>query len=268
MLNTILTKTLKIMGCALEIREDAVEFAERMKRYPSPTPGVIFNYVGEHTKDLNEIYKTFIHYYALLRHMAEKDHERDLSIKLSQFGNYPYFVWRLVEEILHKKRVVWIDAEEYNHARGQLLAAKNLADRFYNKAYNFCPVGLTIQLKSDRYFEDATACFGRGIKVRLCKGAYPSKIKNDRLIVRALKVAEEYEVWLKAKVTKPNLLEIATIKDIDLVMIALERKLPLQLLYGWHKKFIEYPYGVKIYTPFGNNWWPYVIRRIKEKVRK
>lgn len=268
MLNIILAKTLKAMGYALETREEAIEFAERIKRYPSPAPGIIFNYVGEHTKDFNEIYKTFIHYYILLQHTAIENHERGLSIKPSQFGDYPYFISRLVEEMLHKRRVVWIDAEEYNKAGEQLRMVKYLANKFYNKAYTFCPVGLTIQLKSDTYLEDAKACFGEGIKVRLCKGAYPSKIEKYELITRAKEVVSEYDIRLTIKAAKPNLLEIATIGDIDLVMLALSQKLPLQLLYGWHKKFIEYPYGVKIYTPFGNNWWPYIARRIKKRVRR
>lgn len=263
MLNKILTKTLKTLGYALETREEALEFAEYMKcSYLSSKPGIIFNYVGEHTHDFNEIYRTFIHYYALLQHIAEGGHERDLSIKMSQFLDYPYFIGRLVKEMLYKKRVIWIDGEEYDKAEGQLIMAKYLAERFSNKAYAFCPVGLTIQLKSNTYFEDAKACFEKGIKVRLCKGAYPSKIKKEELIIRAERIIRG------GKTAKSNLLEIATTEDIDLVMIAFEHKLPLQLLYGWHKKFIEYPYGVKIYTPFGHNWWPYIVRRIKEKAKR
>lgn len=267
MLNKILTKLLKVGEYALETREEAIEFAERMKcSHYSPTPGIIFNYVGEHARDFNEIYRTFIHYYVLLQHIAEGGHERDLSVKPSQFGDYPYFIGRLVEEILYKKRIIWIDAEEYNNARGQLGMAGYLADKFYNKAYKFCPVGLTIQLKSNTYFEDARTCFEKGIKVRLCKGAYPSKIRKDDLIIRAAEVVEEYAGQLEIGVVKSNLLEIATTKDMDLVKLALREKLPLQLLYGWHKRFIEYPYGVKVYVPFGNNWWPYIVRRMKGKV--
>jgi len=126
--------------------------------------------------------------------------------------------------------------------------------------------------RQNTYLEDARACFENGIKVRLCKGAYPSKIKNDDLMVRAEQVLDEYvmqlEIPLEGKVSKFNLLEIATMKDIDLVKLALKEKLPLQLLYGWHKEFIEYPYGVKIYTAFGNNWRPYIARRLREKVSK
>jgi hypothetical protein len=275
MLNTILTKTLKAAGRALETRKEAIEFAERIERERrySPTPGIIFNYIGEHAKDFNAIYKTFIHYYILLQHTAEESHERDISIKISQFGNYPYFISRLVEEMLTKKRRLWIDAEEYEKAEGQLIMARHLADRFYNKAFNFCPVGLTIQLKSNTYLEDAKACFGEGMKVRLCKGAYPSKIEKCELMTRAKEVVSAYDTRLTdaqftIKAAKPNLLEIATTGDINLVMLALEHKLPLQLLYGWHEKFIEYPYGVKIYTPFGNNWGPYIVRRIKEKANR
>lgn len=268
MLNKVLTKTLKAMGYALETREEAIEFAERMKRYPSPIPGVIFNYIGEHVKDFNEIYKTFIHYYTLLRHIAEEGHERGLSIKISQFLDYPYFIGRLVKEMSHKRKMLWIDAEEYDKAEGQLIMARYLAERLYNKAYKFCPVGLTIQLRSNTHFRDVKNCFSRGIKVRLCKGAYPSKITKEELIESAERVVREYNMELKGGIAKLNQLEIATIGDIDLVMLALEHKLPIQLLYGWHKKFIEHPYGVKIYTSFGNNWWPYMVRRIKEKVRK
>jgi proline dehydrogenase len=56
-------------------------------------------------------------------------------------------------------------------------------------------------------------------------------------------------------------------RDMDLVMLAIKHELPLQVLYGWHKKFLDYPYKLRIYIPFGTDWWPYIKRRIKEGIK-
>ncbi len=97
--------------------------------------------------------------------------------------------------------------------------------------------------------------------VRICKGAYTSnEYTNSVLLSRAERIV------LLHKSYGGGLLEIATIKNLDLIMLALENELPVQLLYGFHKKFMDYPFIKKVYLPFGTHWMPYIMRRLKERI--
>jgi len=258
MFNKILAKTLKLIGYVLETIEEALEFAEKVNKSKA---GIIFNCIGEHTKNPKQIYQSFSHYCKLLQC------DKDISIKLSQFemqqksafSKHSYLIHALAKETALKKRMLWIDAEEYNKSSEQLMVAIQLAEKFGKDS--FCPIGLTIQLRADNCISDAVECFKRGIKVRLCEGAYPKKQSDPTSSLYAVRT-----IAMQSK--SKGLLEVATMRNIKLVMLAIEYKLPLQILYGWHKRFLDYPYKLTIYVPFGTHWWPYIKRRIREKISK
>jgi len=263
MFNYFLTKILRALRYVLETEEQALLFhwglAEKV--------GVIYNYVGEHAKKSKDIYQSFIQYCRLIEYLNNRleystDLNEHISIKLSQFGTHRYLVDRLAER-MPKKCTLWIDAEGYDECHNQFSIARQIAKK------SECGVGLTIQLKSEWCLNDVIKCFKEGIKVRLCKGAYPKKGMTDFEALR--KVREVIKLYKKMTEGHDGhdghdcILEIATIKDMDLVMLAVENELPLQVLYGWHKKFFNHPYGVTVYVPFGNRWLPYIKRRIRGK---
>jgi proline dehydrogenase len=43
------------------------------------------------------------------------------------------------------------------------------------------------------------------------------------------------------------------------------------MLYGvrvdYQKELVKAGYKLRLYLPYGNDWWPYVIRRVGEKPR-
>lgn len=258
MFNYLLTKILKIAGYVLETREEAIIFAGEM-RMKTPTPSIIFNHVGEHAKDSKQAYQSFSHYNALLQHIDRLNGH--ISVKPSQFGKHRYLIDLLAFAMSEKKRMLWIDAEEYNKSPDQLAIAIRLTEKLGEGS--FCPIGLTIQLRADNCVRYAMECFENGIRVRLCKGAYPKKQKRSELLNLAQIIIEGHKCYMKK--TEENLLEIATIKDMDLAVLATEHRLPLQVLYGWHEEFLDHLYGATIYVPFGNRWWPYIKRRIRGK---
>jgi len=257
MFNKILTKILKKTGYVLETKYEAFEFATDT-RILKPEPTVIYNYIGEHNTKLKKIYETFYIYYSLLKVIptaSDKNSsitKRELSIKPSQFGAHYDLISVFAEEMKDKNSTLWIDAEDYYLSESQLILAERLSS-----SYGPSSIGLTVQLKSNHYFDDAKRCLENGIKVRLCKGAYLNSMSGRHsLINRAERIIRE---------DSKGLVEIATMRDANLVMLAIRNKLPLQTLYGWHKKFLDHPYTLKIYVPFGTDWWPYIKRRIKEK---
>ena len=240
MLNTQLTKILKIFSNRiLETREEALKTIIIKER-------CVINYIGEHSKSLEDELQALFHYiYLFCRGYS-------ISIKPSQFRS----TW-WIDEITNienkpPRPMLWIDAEEYCESKKQLEIAVQLK--------KFCDVGLCIQLKSPSFLEDVAKCIDNNIHIRLCKGAYKPKrgINRKELLTNA-----ELAIEICEEADKFYLLEIATIKDYDLVLLAMKYGLVLQLLYGWDGEFKDYPYGTRIYIPFGTHWMPYILRRLR-----
>lgn len=223
---------------------------------------VIFNYIGENTTRQKGIYKAMVNYYSVLKIIRDGS-KREISIKPSQFNYNMILLKHLARDVNIKRSVLWIDAEEYDQAKRQFRLALDLSS-FLSSGTGDDPIppnsiGLCIQLKNPNCEKFARRCFDKNIKVRLCKGAYPRKVDQYYLSERAKRIVEIHNEYEK------DLLEMATIRDVSLVMLALENELPLQILYGYHRKLMDYPYITKVYLPFGTHWWPYIKRRIKEK---
>jgi len=259
MFNKIVTKILRRTGYVLESREEALKFGIDMRGViPGPEPVMIYNYIGEHNTKPEKIYETFYEYCSLSNIIPTISKSNtnivrtELSIKLSQFGYNEPFISIIAKFMEDKNSTLWIDAEDYSKADYQLDMVKRLHEMGYSS------VGLTIQLRHPLAISQAIECFKNDIKVRLCKGAYDSIRKNEDVLL--IEKAETIVALDK----KDGLLELATIRNPDLIMLAIKNKLPLQTLYGWHKKFLNHPYKLKIYVPFGTDWGPYIKRRVRE----
>ncbi len=209
--------------------------------------------------------KAIANYYSVLNSIKNRG-EREISVKPSQFDDNEILLKHLIINVCIKQGILWVDAEGYDQANKQLELALTLSS-YLNpdvksrvlKSHN---VGLCLQLKSDDCELHAIECFRNNILVRLCNGSYSSnKYSKGVLLSRAKRIVELH------KESTGNLLEVATVGDFDLAMLALEHELPIQLLYGFHKKFKNYPFTKKVYLPFGKHWGPYIKRRIGEKIR-
>jgi proline dehydrogenase len=115
----------------------------------------------------------------------------------------------------------------------------------------------------------------RGIRVRLCKGAYmepatvafPKKTDVDANYIELMKLLLDRGDYPAIATHDENMIE-ATKK------YAAEKKIPpdkyeFQMLYGirrdLQKKLVEDGYGLRLYVPFGNAWYPYYMRRLAER---
>lgn len=227
---------------------------------------VIFNYIGENTTHKKGIYRAVANYYSILNSIKNIG-KREISIKSSQFDHNRVLLEHLTRDVCIKGSVIWIDAEEYDQARKQLRLALDLSSYLNTRSLQESTkkpytVGVCIQLKNHNCERHAKECFANNIRVRLCKGAYDLSYKPTEgvLLDRAERIIKLYNEY------RNGLLEMATIGNMDLIMLALENELPIQILYGYHKRLMDYPYTTKVYLPFGTCWWPYIVRRIKERV--
>ena len=110
---------------------------------------------------------------------------------------------------------------------------------------------------------------------RLCKGIYRESaeiaIQNKREInfnfLKLLRYAFDNKIYVGIATHNLELLK-KTYDIIDELKIPAE-KFEFQVLYGvpmsgWLEKHIENGYKVRVYVPFGKDWYAYSIRRLKE----
>ena len=136
-------------------------------------------------------------------------------------------------------------------------------------------VGTVLQAYLYRTAADAERLVGQGIRIRLCKGAYkePATVafpdKKD--------VDENYTRLMLYLATSGVFCGMATHDEaiIDtMCRFAEEHNVPkdafeFQMLYGvrrdLQRRLAAAGYGVRVYIPFGAEWYPYFMRRLAER---
>jgi proline dehydrogenase len=156
---------------------------------------------------------------------------------------------------------VRVDAEYPNSLdqMHEIVAAARAAGR---------PVGAVVQANMQRSGADLEHLIAAGIPVRLVKGAYDPGAEGvgDMEAVNAAYLA------LAERLIATNLpIAFGTHDDriISKLGAAAQTRGEIQLLYGVRSELAEQlraaGWRVRIYTPYGPDWWPYSLRRMAER---
>jgi proline dehydrogenase len=164
---------------------------------------------------------------------------------------------------------VRIDMED-SSVTDQTLKLYDAMRKYYEK------VGVVIQSYLFRSSDDIRALKGSGVNLRLCKGAYIEpgdlayKSKDRGNSLNFLKLAEQIldAGHYVGFATHDRLLISDLIKIIDRKKIP-QNKYEFQMLHGVPMGNIMNELKkrndrVRIYVPFGKQWHPYLLRRIRE----
>jgi proline dehydrogenase len=128
--------------------------------------------------------------------------------------------------------------------------------------------------------KDTERLLGEGIRIRLCKGAYkegpevafPAKADVDANYVKLMKRMVSF-----AKEGKGVFCGIATHDEVIVEAMRAfvgENKIDkgafeFQMLYGvrrdLQRRLAAEGFGVRVYIPFGPEWYPYFMRRLAER---
>ncbi len=136
-------------------------------------------------------------------------------------------------------------------------------------------VGLVLQSYLYRTFADVERAIQIKARVRLCKGAYkepetvayPAKKDVDATYVRCL-----HELMLKGNYPGIATHDEAIIREAK--RFAKEKSIPseryeFQMLYGVRRdlqdRLVREGYRMRVYVPFGTQWYPYLMRRLAER---
>ena len=245
--------------------------------------------LGEHTENEAAANEARLKIQQLLTRIAQSGLRASVSIKLTQIGLKldETLCARQLKSILEEAAAhglfVRIDMEESACVDGTLrLFRQMLLEGFKN-------VGIVIQAALYRSDDDVLALLQDKARIRLVKGAYmeppdvafPRKADVDaafdRLTDFMLHSSASADLERGKDAVWPPLAAIATHdeKRIDFVtQHAAEIDLPkdrfeFQMLYGirtdLQRKLAEQGYGVRVYVPFGSEWYPYFMRRLAER---
>jgi proline dehydrogenase len=142
--------------------------------------------------------------------------------------------------------------------------------------YGYRNIGVVLQSALYRSEErDLARVNALGARIRLVKGAY----KEPRRIAHQHKadVDAAYARMMKALITGGNYVAIAT-HDPKMIALAQQwardhdvapERFEFQMLYGVRRDLqtmlVKRGYRVRVYIPFGREWFPYFMRRLGER---
>ncbi len=234
--------------------------------------GTIMNYLGEDVKDPRVADSNFEEYLKLQRAVRDSGIDGCVSVKLTQFGlgvlddsAVLEKVGRLVEEAEGMKRMLWIDME------GSAVTTRTL--QIYSKLLEaHGNVGVALQSYLRRSEDDLRNLMEIGGKVRLVKGAY--REPSDIVFHSREQITENFLKLMRTLFEKGQGFAIAThdsrpIEEAEkLHESSPGAKFEFEMLKGIRDdlklRLAKAGYRVVDYMPYGEEWYAYSMRRIKE----
>ena len=204
---------------------------------------------------------------ALLTAQAAAGLEPNVSVKLTAIGlaEGSAVAAARLDRILATARsvngFVRVDAE-YPNSLDQLhdvVCAARAAGR---------PVGTVVQANMRRSSADVERLVAAGIPVRLVKGAYDPGAEG----VGDMEAVNAAYIGLAERLIASQIpLAFGTHDDRIIAKLgaAAQTRGEVQLLYGVRsdlaERLLASGWRVRIYTPYGSDWWPYSLRRMAER---
>jgi proline dehydrogenase len=213
-------------------------------------------------------------YAALIAAIGREGVSSGISIKLSQLGlrlDRAACQARL-ERVLGAAAAagvfVRIDMESSAYTQATLDLLRAVRPRYSN-------VGVVLQAYLYRTARDLADVLALGATVRLCKGAYrepadvayASKAEVDASYARLARTLLEADTYAALATHDPALIARAR---ADATALGRPRdSFEFQMLYGVRRDLQEAlrrdGYRVRIYVPYGREWYPYLTRRLAER---
>ena len=213
-------------------------------------------------------------YLATVAALSERGLDANVSVKLSQMGleigrdfcrdN----VMRIVEAVRGVDGFLRFDMEDHTKTDVTL--------ELWRAAHEAYPhVGVVIQSALRRSSADVDAITAAGGTVRLCKGAYD---EPGSVAYRSKSAVDDNYARLMERLLLADAYPALATHDPRLIANAIEiaeregiasARGELQMLYGIRRDLprplLDRGYTVRIYVPYGGEWYPYFMRRLAER---
>lgn len=231
--------------------------------------------LGENVSTQIEVDAATETYTGILRRLHHENLEPNISVKLTMLGlDLGDDVARgamvaILEVAREVGGFVRIDMEGSAYTERTMQLFFELHDRFPAE------VGIVIQTYLHRAEQDVRACIDRQARVRLVKGAYAepasvayrSRGEIDANYVRLMRLLLDQGAFPALATHDPALIRAAQ-EYVRRMTIPLD-SFEFQMLYGVRKdeqmRLAREGYGMRVYVPFGTEWYAYFTRRIAER---
>jgi len=216
-------------------------------------------------------------YHELLDLIKARKLNANISVKLTQMGLElspalaEEIAFGLAKHAAQTGNFLRIDMED----SGLTQTTLDIVRRLHRRPGMRGSIGVVIQSYLYRSQSDVEQLITDGIRVRLCKGAYnepaevafPRKSDVDANYIRLSKMLLESSLYHalathdEAMITAAR--DFARQRGID------PGRFEFQMLYGvrrdLQRKLVKDGYKVRVYVPFGSEWYPYFMRRLAER---
>lgn len=235
---------------------------------------VSLDYLGENCATTSDAQKARDSYLEIYERIAQEKLHANVSCKLTQLGLdlNADFCQGLVRSIAERAAVydnfLRIDME------GSLYTQRTI-DLVKRVRSGTPAVGTVIQSYLYRSETDVQDLLAYGCRIRLCKGAYkepadvayPRKKDTDFNYVRLMKILLPSGFYHGIATHDPRMIA-ETIRWAAAKQITKD-DFEFQMLYGvrtdLQRKLVHDGYRLRVYIPFGNDWFPYFMRRLAER---
>lgn len=233
----------------------------------------ILNKLGEHMTSRSQIEEATSDYLSLLSNLRKFKVSGGISVKPTQIGLSISYneclqnLKKIIEKATIAQSFVWIDMESSEFSEKTIRAYLDLFEKYER-------LGIAIQANLKRSLQDLRDLLEHGAKIRLVKGAYR---ENEKIAYTTRnEVDQNYKKLMELTFSDANEFAIAT-HDSKLIEFAIdlskkhEKKFEFQMLKGIRDELkpilIKDGFSISEYIPYGTNWLPYSIRRLKERKR-
>ena len=232
------------------------------------------DYLGENVATVADAQRARDAYLEIFDRIAQERLHANVSCKLTQLGLdlstefCEGLLLSIVEHAASYENFLRVDMESSIYTERTIDIVKRVRTR--NPA-----VGTVIQSSLYRSESDVQGLLGYGCRIRLCKGAYK---ESDEVAYARKKDVDGNYVRLMQMLLRSGFYHAIATHDPRMIAQAIrfaaakqitKDDFEFQMLYGvrtdLQRQLVKDGFRLRIYIPFGKDWFPYFMRRLAER---
>ena len=235
---------------------------------------VSLDLLGENVVDAGGAKRAAAAYMSMFDRIATEKLDANISLKLTQIGLdldsalCEQLLNEIVDRAANFQNFVRVDMEGSPYTQRTIDLVKRVRSQGGS-------VGTVMQAYLYRTEQDVRDLIAAGCRIRLCKGAYkeppeiafPKKADVDANYVKLMKILLPSGVYHGIATHDPAM--IAATKQFATERGIGADQFEFQMLYGirtdLQRSLLKEGYRVRVYIPFGSDWFPYFMRRLAER---
>ena len=233
--------------------------------------------LGENVTNAEEARHSSALYHEMLDAVHSRRLNANVSLKLTHMGLDvdPALAFGITTDLVKKaatiNNFVRVDMEGSPYTQKTL----DFVERLHAEPGNAGYVGAVIQAYLKRSEDDVKRLCAQKIRIRLCKGAYKEsadiafqeKSEVDANYVKLMKLLLKSGTYHGIATHDENMIQAT--KDFARAENIPSSAFEFQMLYGIRRdlqqQLVKEGYGMRVYIPFGSEWYPYFMRRLAER---